>query len=370
MMVDTQQTQGEGGFGTASNISPPRSPNRSFARRSRLILQEQQESLLTPQRGVIPVSAEMIDYHWLTKQVQRRRSFMPSTFPRKVKPEILEDAQLAGNMIQLMDSKESTDQQDIAADPTVLEIQVRQDSLASNGSQLKQMRTSSIFSLDGGRQASIIFGRSDSQFDMQQAFNSKSSFINPIGPSIQEYPEEEEITPFDGADFLETVMQEKKRPRSKSLQFSIEYLEATEQDFFLARMLLLTCGQNSSFKKRRRLVSVNNSPPRSRFASYNGKGTTIGKESNTFGIDTSLVLHSMNMNEIEGNDENGEEYIQMDSGQNTANQSFQILNMTSSARKMIKVSEKTESDFSESYQDIPDGVANNEIDPEELNKQL
>ena len=39
---------------------------------------------------------------------------------------------------------------------------------------------------------------------------------------------------------------------------------------------------------------------------------TIGKESNTFGIDTSL--HSMNMNEIEGNDENGEKYIQIDSG--------------------------------------------------------
>ena len=120
-----------------------------------------------------------------------------------------------------MDSKESTD-------PTVLEIQDRQDSLASNGSQFKQIRTSSIFSLDGGRQASIIFGRNDSQFDMQQAFNAKSSFINPIGPSIQEYPEEEDVTPFDGADFIETVMQEKKRPRSKSLQFAIEYLEATE----------------------------------------------------------------------------------------------------------------------------------------------
>ena len=114
------------------------------------------------------------------------------------------------------------------ADPTVFEIQGRQDSLASNGSQFKQIRTS-IFSLDGGRQASIIFsGRSDSQFDLQQAFNAKSSFINPIGPSIQEYPEEEDVTPFDGADFIETVMQEKKRPRSKSLQFAIEYLEATE----------------------------------------------------------------------------------------------------------------------------------------------
>lgn len=54
--------------------------------------------------------AAMINYHWLTKQATRRRSFVASSLPRQVKPEVLTDEQFAGNMIQLMECrKESRD---------------------------------------------------------------------------------------------------------------------------------------------------------------------------------------------------------------------------------------------------------------------
>ena len=59
----------------------------------------------------------------------------------------------------------------------------------------------------------------------------------------------------------------------------------------------------------------------------------------------------MNMNDISGHNDDslnpGDdqlEYVQMESGQNTANHSFQLLNQTTSGNKMIIVSEKAESE--------------------------
>ena len=78
----------------------------------------------------------------------------------------------------------------------------------------------------------------------------------------------------------------------------------------MARKLLATRMQirNSSFKKRRR----NFSPQRIRGSAPAPRGITITKENNhQFGIDTSIVLHSMNINDLSADNQ---EYIQLESG--------------------------------------------------------
>ena len=56
----------------------------------------------------------------------------------------------------------------------------------------------------------------------------KNEFDHPIRPAIVESPEEEDLTPFDGEAFAETVTRSKAQPRSRSIEYDTEYVEASE----------------------------------------------------------------------------------------------------------------------------------------------
>ena len=56
----------------------------------------------------------------------------------------------------------------------------------------------------------------------------RNEFDHPIRPAIVESPDEDDLTPFDGEAFAETVTRSKAEPRSKSIEYDTEYAEASE----------------------------------------------------------------------------------------------------------------------------------------------
>ena len=79
-------------------------------------------------------------------------------------------------------------------------------------------------------------------------------------------------------------------------------------------MLLLTRGLADSFRKRRRYFRPIS--PRKGMGSLGGMGSIIGRESNAFGFENSIVLRSMTMEEDSVNDLQPDqaELVQLESG--------------------------------------------------------